>query len=515
MKRCGAICIGVWVACLIHALPLQAHVGSPNVFFEGMAGPYPVRIVVRPPGVIPGLADISVRVNTNWVRSVTVLPIRWNSGREGAPRPDEAKPVRGETNLFSAGLWFMKHGAQSVEVEVIGAAGSGKVIVPVNAVATRVLGMQRNLGWVLKILGSLLFVLAVSIVGTAVRESVLPAGEVPARKRRWLARATTVISALALGGLIAFGKNWWDAEAADYRNKRLYQPLDAKAELFVEDGRRTLQLRRTSVPPGGTGPFVPDHGKLMHLFLVRVPDMNAFAHLHPVKMDWRTFEMPLPELPAGTYRVYGDVTYESGFADTWTASVTLPEPAAGNALTMNDPDDSWTVTHAAGPLERRSPIGVGLLMEWIPGEVLTEERDTTLRFVVRETSGDLVTPEPYMGMAAHLILQREDGSVFTHLHPSGSFSMVAQQLFELRAEGKAPLAVASSKEDPICKLPPLDISWARANADRTISFPYAFPRAGRYRLWVQTRVRGEVRTGVFDAEVGAAPKRRTGWFVQR
>jgi hypothetical protein len=29
---------------------LAAHVGSPNVFYEGNAGPYPVRVVVRPPG---------------------------------------------------------------------------------------------------------------------------------------------------------------------------------------------------------------------------------------------------------------------------------------------------------------------------------------------------------------------------------------------------------------------------------------------------------------------------------
>jgi hypothetical protein len=41
------------------ALVTTAHVGSPNVIFDGMAGPYAVRVVVRPPEVIPGLADIS------------------------------------------------------------------------------------------------------------------------------------------------------------------------------------------------------------------------------------------------------------------------------------------------------------------------------------------------------------------------------------------------------------------------------------------------------------------------
>jgi len=70
-----------FIITLILFLPLlaHAHIGDQNVFFEGNAGPYPVRVVVRPPGVIPGLAEISVRVNTNGVRGVTVLPMRWSS----------------------------------------------------------------------------------------------------------------------------------------------------------------------------------------------------------------------------------------------------------------------------------------------------------------------------------------------------------------------------------------------------------------------------------------------------
>src|SRR4051812_3464807 len=74
----------------------RAHIGSPNVFYEGTAGPYPVRVVVRPPEVVPGLAEISVRVEGDGVRRVTALPVFWKTGREGAPPPDEATPVRGE-----------------------------------------------------------------------------------------------------------------------------------------------------------------------------------------------------------------------------------------------------------------------------------------------------------------------------------------------------------------------------------------------------------------------------------
>ena len=74
MRRWGAI-----LMCLAGSfLPeiARAHVGSPNVFFEGMAGPYPVHVIVQPAEVIPGLAQISARVEGGGVERVTALPIK-------------------------------------------------------------------------------------------------------------------------------------------------------------------------------------------------------------------------------------------------------------------------------------------------------------------------------------------------------------------------------------------------------------------------------------------------------
>src|SRR6266849_1508364 len=55
----------------------SAHVGSPDTVFEGAAGPYSVRVVVRPPGIVPGQAEITVRLLAgSGLQSVLVLPLR-------------------------------------------------------------------------------------------------------------------------------------------------------------------------------------------------------------------------------------------------------------------------------------------------------------------------------------------------------------------------------------------------------------------------------------------------------
>lgn len=118
------------------APPASAHIGSPNVIYETQAPPIPVRVIIRPPGVVPGLADIDVRVLTNGVKRVTVLPVHWRAGVEGSPPPDVAQPVEGEPGLFHAQLWLMARGAYSVHVQVETANASTKVIVPVNSLAT-------------------------------------------------------------------------------------------------------------------------------------------------------------------------------------------------------------------------------------------------------------------------------------------------------------------------------------------------------------------------------------------
>ena len=128
-------------------LVASAHVGSPDTYFEGAAGPYPVRVIVRNPGVVPGLAQITVRaLAPAGVRHVLVLPVYWDPKTAAPPPPDVATRVPGDSTLYSAALWLMTGGSYSVQVTVEGAAGTGTALVPVLAVATRRLALQAPLG---------------------------------------------------------------------------------------------------------------------------------------------------------------------------------------------------------------------------------------------------------------------------------------------------------------------------------------------------------------------------------
>ena len=497
--------------CTLLPVVACAHVGSPNVFFEGQAGPYPVHVVIRPAEVIPGLAEISVRVESAGVEQVSALPIKWNAGRRGAPPPDLARPVRGETNLFNAQLWFMEPGAQSIELQITGAAGKGTVIIPVDAIATRVLPMPKALGATLAVLGLLLVTLLLSIVGAAVRESVLPPGLKTPQRRRWYARGAVTIGGFILLALLWGGQRWWASEAADYRNNRLYRPLTAVAHIRTENARHLLRLEVTDPAFSRNAPLVPDHGKLMHLFLMREPKLDAFAHLHPIKLDRKTFESLLPQLPAGNYRLYADITYETGFSDTLTTTVEIPDPPVGltNAVEPSDPDDSSRVAPELGACQtRQSRLPDDLMMTCSSPDRIPANKPLTLDFLVTQGDGRSAILQSYLGMRGHLALRRDDGSVFTHLHPGGSPSMAAMELAVYRIEGKLPLKAAFGADDPLCQLPTAtarEQGWIAGNQRSDgVSFPYAFPKPGRYRLWVQVKINDQVLTGVFDLDVVAA-----------
>ena len=481
-----------FLAVAVLAALSMAHVGSPDTFFGGKAGPYDVRVSVRLPGVIPGRAEVDVRlegVTTAGSHHVTVRAGQWNVGLKGAPPPEPAAAVPGDPSLYSAELWFMTASSYQLAVDVDGPQGRGEVVVPVVALATAERQMSPWLGTVLAALGVFLTLGMLTIIGAAVRESGLKPGVKPDVVRRRRARIAVVVTAVLAGLALWGGDVWWNAEASSYKTSILYRPFESAASLSRDGDRRilTLSIRDprwtgTPNPLNRYNALIPDHGKLMHLFLVREPALDAIAHLHPIPrttadLDW---DVNVPPLPAGRYRVYGDIVHESGYTQTLVSEIELAGDAGSAAVT--DADDSW-FNGAAVPESARASfnLGDGAQMVWDRGTApLAAGVERDLRFEVRDATGAAIEVEPYMGMAAHLLIANRDGTVFAHLHPSGSISMAAMQRIagaDLHAGHAMPL-------------------------DSRIAVPYAFPKAGAYRLFVQVKRDGRVQTAAFDLDVG-------------
>ena len=142
-------------------------------------------------------------------------------------------------------------------------------------------------------------------------------------------------------------------------------------------------------------------------------------------------------------------------------------------------------------------------MQWEKSGPLQMKRDATLRFKVLEPDGSPAPLEPYIGMRGHAVVRRADGGVFAHLHPIGTISMGAQEVFLKREDQRAPKAAKLTPDqvEPVQRLLGLPHSSSETNM---VSFPYESPSAGNYRLWVQVKTGGRVLTGVFDAEVSEA-----------
>ncbi len=451
-----------WILAILLAPALAlAHVGSPDVFFEGDAGPYKLFVTIRTPQVIPGIATIEVRSESPDVREVDVVPLRLTGpGSELPPTPDRAARSSADPQFFTADLWLMEHGSLQVRITARGDRGEGKLAVPVPAYAQTTLAMTRGLG---TLLAALMIVLALAIVGIvagAVREATLPPGDSPPAAGRRRARIATVVVGAAVAGLIALGNLWWNYEA------------DAYAQLVMRPQHVAPQLDGCTLRTGKVdGPVLLDHGHEMHLFVVR-SDLAVIAHLHPERDADGRFVQRLPPLPAGHYRLFADLVFESGFPVTATDDLELP------ALACDPPtgDDSTWAGEPGGALSG------GARMIWDRPAQLRAGVAQPLRFHVVDADGKPAALEPYMGMAGHAMVVRDDGGVFAHLHPAGSVAMPALELAKGGLEGMSGMRHV---------MPP----------DSELAFPFGFPRAGRYRIFVQVKRAGVVETGVFDAAV--------------
>jgi hypothetical protein len=363
---------------------------------------------------------------------------------------------------------------------------------------------------------------------------VLPPGQQPTRQDRRRAWRTVSVATVILALVLFGGWTWVRSEARAHR-ARLDRPWSSAASLRVVDGRRILDFEiteplwvnrddadwRTRNNRYRRADLIPDHGKMMHMFVVREPDLDAFAHIHPERLDNSHFSVAFPPLPAGTYRVYADITHEDGYSHTLSTTVDVPAavaPAVGSPAATDasggaaasgrpavasapvpDRDDAWWTGSGAmagddSPASdiAGSPLPDGSVMRWLNAEdAFVAGTDADLVFRVENANGGAVAVDPYMGMGGHAMLNRRDGGVFIHLHPTGMISVAAQARLEETAGQTSGMG---------------GMRMSGPGADGVVRFPMIVPDAGPYRIWVQVRRGERVLTGHFDAVVRDAER---------
>jgi hypothetical protein len=243
---------------------------------------------------------------------------------------------------------------------------------------------------------------------------------------------------------------------------------DAHAEAAAEppaglqisqDGYR-LQPLTASLTPGDTAEFafrvhgpdgapvtryIPTHERDLHLIVVR-RDLTGFQHVHPVLGADGVWRTPLRVATAGQYRVFADFRPadrpEALTLGTDVAAAGRYVPAALPAVSRVAHVDGYTV-ELAGDLT--------------PG--------TASRLVLRVSrDGRPITDlQPYLGAYGHLVTLRAGDLAYLHTHPDG-----------VPGDGRTPAGPA-------------------------VVFHADVPSAGSYRLYLDFRHDGVVRTAEFTA----------------
>ena len=254
------------------------------------------------------------------------------------------------------------------------------------------------------------------------------------------------------------------------------------AGLAVAEGGYALRLSPTRMQPGVMGELsfriVDDEGEAvhdfdllhereMHLIVVR-RDGAHFQHLHPDLGADGTWRVALTLPAAGVYRVFADFSV-AGEQHTLATDLFAPGPFRPRPFSASAPDGVSAATEVSVspgmreelPSDPRRPMvdRVGAYEVRLRTDSLEAAAPSALRFEVSER-GEPVAPEAYLGANGHLVALREGDLAFLHVHPD--------------EEGTAP---------------------------SVIPYSATFPTAGRYRLYLQFKHGGRVRTAPFTVAV--------------
>ncbi|MYW67966.1 hypothetical protein GTY65_28400 [Streptomyces sp. SID8379] len=166
---------------------------------------------------------------------------------------------------------------------------------------------------------------------------------------------------------------------------------------------RTGELRFTITKDATGKPltsYTKEHGKELHL-IVASRDLTAYRHLHPVRAADGTWSTPVSLPKAGDYRVFADFTprgEEEGLtlgAGLGVAGTYAPAPLPPHAATARTADG----------------YEVRVDGELRPGTA------SELTLGVSKDGRPVTDLEPYLGAYGHLVALRSGDLAYLHVHP--------------------------------------------------------------------------------------------------
>ncbi|HYE97020.1 MAG TPA: hypothetical protein VD962_12500 [Rubricoccaceae bacterium] len=235
--------------------------------------------------------------------------------------------------------------------------------------------------------------------------------------------------------------------------------------------------RLAYTPKTREGELVEDlevsHDKLSHLIVVS-RDLGFFEHVHPERQADGSFAMDYAFPASGDYVLFADF---------------LPE-GAGRAQVFAHP------VHVPGPEPRPHPLGptsteateAGLVAHLAAPVPLMAGQDVTLAFHLSDARGDVRDIEQFLGAGGHVVVIPEGAGDFLHVHPVVGEGHAGHGP---TAPGHAAHAPPAHGEEQPHTYGPL------------LRFATAFPRPGRYKLWLQVQRAGRVHALPFVLDVSA------------
>ena len=145
-----------------------------------------------------------------------------------------------------------------------------------------------------------------------------------------------------------------------------------------------------------------EHEKYIHLIGVR-DDLNEFFHIHPVKIGPGVWEVTHTFTNGGNYKIWTDARYQDGSYVFGHPLLTLAGSLGAPAAVKSDrPDyaarDGYQVT-----FKHTEPLIAG--------------RVSSLQFLIRDAGGREIETENFLGAPMHLVMVKDDLTVYLHAHP--------------------------------------------------------------------------------------------------